>query len=770
MKPKITVITPTYNRANLLTQTIDSVLCQTLEDFEYYIIDDGSSDNTREIVAPYLSDTRVRYVYQDNAGEPAAVNQGWKLARGEYFVQVNSDDPAYPGLFEEMSKAMDENPEVIVAYCDFHFIDDAGAVIHTTRSVDWDFHRNLSLFSCVAAAPGTFFRRTGPLANWQALRRNNFKHINDVEMYWDMAIEGDFLHVPKVLATWREHSGQISYARYEAVEEIRRWFYYYFGKPGLREDILACREACKKSIVAYSVSLISQSSLCEDEKKRRVFDIRRDYFLDGYDFSCLQVGDNDLIGNKFNGHDLHLLLEERGVNAWHIVRNKESDDERTVAIAYSPYSDFSRQILRKPEFLFSDIVHLHLIHNTDFDLNMLPFMTRLKPTVITLHDPFFFSGHCVYHFDCGKWQTHCGDCPYPDIHFPLSEDDSAVRFAIKERAFQDADISVIVASDWMKEKAEKSPVFFGKKIYKLPFGIDQELFTPADPRQARRELGIPEDDVVLFFRFDSNEFKGTKTIVDTLRRLSREPLCAMLLVVGQTGLLAEFEDRFNLMEFGWIKSDELLATLYQASDLFLMPSDQEAFGMMAVEAMSCGKTVLAVPGTSLESVIDAPRCGVVASKEDYADTLLTLLRDRAALAERGARCLRYAKKHYSLARYTDGMLRIYRDVMDRFEAPDRSALILSSIPMMREVTHTFTLCHSLSWRMTKPLRAFSELLKALKQGPVKAVKHAVSYLKNEESPPDVVVPQTTSWKITAPLRAIRGLFAREGDRAYGEQR
>lgn len=109
-------------------------------------------------------------------------------------------------------------------------------------------------------------------------------------------------------------------------------------------------------------------------------------------------------------------------------------------------------MLRRKEFLFSDIVHLHLIHNTDFDIKMLPIMTRLKPIVITLHDPFFLGGHCIYHFDCEKWKTQCRMCPYPDAAFPLDEDDCAMQFVLKEHAFQDADISVIVASDWMRQK------------------------------------------------------------------------------------------------------------------------------------------------------------------------------------------------------------------------------------------------------------------------------------------------------------------------------
>lgn len=762
MIPKITVITPTYNRANLLPKTIDSVLSQTVGDFEYYIIDDGSSDNTREVVEPYLSDERIHYIFQENAGEPAAVNHGWSLAKGEYFVQINSDDPALPELFEEMILAMDSTPQAIVGYCDFYFIDDSDMVIHANRSVDWDFHKNLSDYSCVAAAPGTFFRRSGPLSKWKKLRRNNYKHINDIEMYWDMALEGDFVHVPKILATWREHPGQISYARYESIDEIKRWFAYYFDKPDLRDDVLACREACKKSILAYAISLISQSSLDDDEKLRRIYELQREDFLNKKIYSSLQVGDNDLIGNKFNGHDLHLLLEKRGINAWHIVRNKESNDKKTVALPHSDQMDFSQQILRRKEFLLSDIVHLHLIHNSDFDIKMLPLLTRMKPTIITLHDPFFLGGHCIYHFNCEKWKIQCSACSFLNAPFSLAEDDSALRFAMKERYFQDSEISVIVASDWMKKKVEQSPIFEGKKIYKLPFGVDQSMFVPADTKALRLKFHIPAHDIVLFFRSDPSKFKGLETIKAALRKLAQQSIRATILTVGQTDLLKEFEDDFNILEFGWLRDDNALVELYQASDLFLMPSDQEAFGMMAIEAMSCGKMVLAVPGTSLESIIGAPECGMLVTKKKFADELLSLVQNRSIIAERGRRSLTFARERYNLDKYIDGMVHIYSDVMERFEPSPKSTTVFASLLLLQQQPESldfqYTLCNTHSWKITKPLRAFFEMMRAMKRGPLKAIKLFFIYLKNEDCPPDEEIRNSSSWKITAPLRAIRMFF------------
>jgi glycosyltransferase involved in cell wall biosynthesis len=95
-KPTVSVIIPTYNRADCITKSIDSVLSQNYNDYEIIVVDDGSTDNTRQILQVYVDKGLIRYIYQDNAGCAAARNVGISTAKGEWIAFLDSDDRWLP--------------------------------------------------------------------------------------------------------------------------------------------------------------------------------------------------------------------------------------------------------------------------------------------------------------------------------------------------------------------------------------------------------------------------------------------------------------------------------------------------------------------------------------------------------------------------------------------------------------------------------------------------------------------------------------------------
>jgi len=112
-----TVLTPTYNRANTLARVYDSLRAQTFRDFEWLVVDDGSSDGTKSLIEGWqaISDFPIRYIYQENQGKPAAFNRGVQEAKGELLLTLDSDDACVPHALERFKYHWDSIPDAMKA-------------------------------------------------------------------------------------------------------------------------------------------------------------------------------------------------------------------------------------------------------------------------------------------------------------------------------------------------------------------------------------------------------------------------------------------------------------------------------------------------------------------------------------------------------------------------------------------------------------------------------------------------------------------------------
>ena len=144
----ISVIIPTYNRAHLIAKAISSVLDQTYHDFELIVVDDGSTDNTMEVINGF-NDPRIRYIRHDkNKGAAAARNTGIKAAIGSYIAFQDSDDEWLPDKLEKQLQAFnDASPKVGVVYSGVWRIVEGNKIIYTgypdKKKEDGDLHYSL---------------------------------------------------------------------------------------------------------------------------------------------------------------------------------------------------------------------------------------------------------------------------------------------------------------------------------------------------------------------------------------------------------------------------------------------------------------------------------------------------------------------------------------------------------------------------------------------------------------------------------------------------
>ncbi len=203
--PKVSVIIPTYNRANYICETIDSVLSQTFKDFEIIIVDDGSTDHTRDVLEKYRD--RINYHYQVNEGAGAARNKAISLSRGEYLGFIDDDDLWLPNKLEVQVKELDENPDVAFVCSGAYQIDGSGQTITYWSAKCTETFENLY--------EGDFVLNLTVL-----LRRKCFDEIGggdasliisyDYDLWLRVAKTHKFKHINAPLAKYRLHGNNLS--------------------------------------------------------------------------------------------------------------------------------------------------------------------------------------------------------------------------------------------------------------------------------------------------------------------------------------------------------------------------------------------------------------------------------------------------------------------------------------------------------------------------------------------------------------------------------
>src|SRR5438552_1628454 len=136
-RPLVSIVTPSYNQAAFLEETLLSVLEQDYEPIEYLLVDDGSTDSSPEIVERY-ADRLAWWTRQENAGQVAALNRGFERATGEYMGYLNSDDTLLPGSVSRMVGELERDPELLLVYGDALYTDEKSRQTGCLPSRDFD--------------------------------------------------------------------------------------------------------------------------------------------------------------------------------------------------------------------------------------------------------------------------------------------------------------------------------------------------------------------------------------------------------------------------------------------------------------------------------------------------------------------------------------------------------------------------------------------------------------------------------------------------------
>ncbi len=216
---KISVVMPTYNtELSMLREAVESILNQTMSDFEFIIIDDGSDNGTEEYLRQ-LSDERIELIRNPfNIGITKSLNVGLKAARGKYVARMDADDISLPTRFEEQYSFMESHPDV--AMCGTaveEFGDKSG--IRVSRIKDHDTYRIKTLFYYPGPIHPTMFIRHSVLQEHNIAYDESLQYAQDYALCAEIGRWGKVSVLPEVLFQRRNHQTRITSKHYQIQKE-----------------------------------------------------------------------------------------------------------------------------------------------------------------------------------------------------------------------------------------------------------------------------------------------------------------------------------------------------------------------------------------------------------------------------------------------------------------------------------------------------------------------------------------------------------------------
>ena len=237
--PLVSIVIPAYNHADYLAEAIESVLAQDYPNVELLVLDDGSTDNTREVLEGYTG--RFYWETHKNMGEAATLNKGWRMSKGEILGRLSADDLLSPDAVSASVECLQNNPDAVLVYCDFNLIDEHSRVIRKIQAPEFSY-RDMVAEQITAFGPGTFFPRSAfeKVGPWD----ESLTRMPDYEYWLRLGLYGRFVRVPRVLVSFRMHENSVSFREGDELgsQEYIRVLTDYFDSHALPPEVLAAKD------------------------------------------------------------------------------------------------------------------------------------------------------------------------------------------------------------------------------------------------------------------------------------------------------------------------------------------------------------------------------------------------------------------------------------------------------------------------------------------------------------------------------------------------
>jgi glycosyltransferase involved in cell wall biosynthesis len=236
--PLVSIVIPAFNGAVYVGEAIESVLGQSYENVELIVLDDGSTDDTPNVVRRYHG--KLYHERHANIGQAATLNRGWEIAEGDYLAYLSCDDALLRDAVGRSAEFLLRHREAVLSYCDYYLMNEESQVIRRVYTPEFSYW-DLVVKGICAPGPGVFFRREG--LNKSGLWDTTLRQTPDYDYWLRLGLHGTFVRIPEPLAKFRVHGKSQSFAETDIArsEEIIRVMHRYFEMEGIPEDVLVAR-------------------------------------------------------------------------------------------------------------------------------------------------------------------------------------------------------------------------------------------------------------------------------------------------------------------------------------------------------------------------------------------------------------------------------------------------------------------------------------------------------------------------------------------------
>lgn len=233
--PLVSIVTPTYNQADFLRETLDSVLSQDYPRIEHVVIDDGSTDETPRVLGEYTG--RVEWESQPNMGQTPTINKGWQRTKGEILTWLNSDDTLLPGAVTKAVEYLRSHPDCDIVFGDTLFTEPDGTPIERSKArAGFDYRRFVLECENPIPQPSAFIRRS--VVDDVGLLDPFFYYFMDWDFFLRAGVRHRIEYTPELLSTYRLHPDSKTVAQaVRAAPELEVMYRNYFALPDVPADI-----------------------------------------------------------------------------------------------------------------------------------------------------------------------------------------------------------------------------------------------------------------------------------------------------------------------------------------------------------------------------------------------------------------------------------------------------------------------------------------------------------------------------------------------------